>query len=421
MKRIFFLGVGGSGMSSLAYLYAKKGAQVYGSDQNPEAITKPQEKGLITVVPSDDAEEIISTCDLLVFSDAVPANHSDRQFAQTHAIPQMAYQEALGEFTRDYTLIAVTGTHGKSSTTSFLAWILIEAGLDPTVLIGARAPFLDYSGARLGKSSIMIVEADEYRRHFLSLEPKYAVITSIDFDHPDYYTSMEDVQDAYNSFANKVPSDGLLVAPEELTSSLNLLKSCPASFLPLPDNEIPMPLPGEHMRQNANLAITICERLGIPRVQSIAILKDFPGLERRFETVTNIDSMRVVSDYGHHPAEIKATLTGARNAFPSKKIVALFECHMIERLQMFYSDFAEALSMADHVIVCPVFMPKGREGVSTEDDVRLFLKELTRHGVVYERISNFTELPTLLEKIAPEYPLAIGFSAGKLDAILRSL
>ncbi|HLD08937.1 MAG TPA: Mur ligase family protein, partial [Methylophilaceae bacterium] len=195
VKNIFMVGIEGSGMRGLAYLFAKQGFDVAGED---DTAAERREIDGYTIVPQADAAAAVRAADVLVYSDAVKGDHQLRILAEEQGIKQMPYQEALGVFAKQYTTLAVTGTHGKSSTTAMLAHILVEAGYDPTVLVGASLDVFGGRNARAGKGEYFVVEADEYRRHFLALEPTHIIITSIDFDHPDYFTSLEDVEAAYS-------------------------------------------------------------------------------------------------------------------------------------------------------------------------------------------------------------------------------
>src|SRR3989344_9051790 len=194
MKTSIFLGVGGAGMKGLAYLLRESGETVIGYDNNADA----------SEVSLEEAVAALSTVDRLVYTDAAVATHPLREAALKINVPQTPYQEALGEFSQQYTTIAITGTHGKSSTTAFLAHILIEAGFDPSVLVGASMPSLEGKNAQLGKGKYFIVEADEYRKHFLELSPSHIIITTIDFDHPDAFSSLHDVEKAYEEFLTKL-------------------------------------------------------------------------------------------------------------------------------------------------------------------------------------------------------------------------
>lgn len=417
-QHIFLIGIGGSGMSGLGYLLAANGKTVSGCDQDLNVTVLSS----LRLVSEDLAATAVTKSQVVIHSDAVPADHPLLALAKEHSIPICSYQQALGEFAAQYTVLAVTGAHGKSSTTAFLAHILTETGLDPTALIGAPVIAWERRGARAGKSEYMVVEADEYREHFLTLRPKILVITTIDFDHPDFFASLDDVKALYKKFMEQVAEDGHVIVLES-----EYIKY-PASFWP--DTTIRVddaqakqyvaPLPGEHMQTNVALAIEAATLVGISPEQSITALSSFAGLGRRFEKLGEVNGKLVISDYGHHPAEIAATLRGAKELFPGKSIVALFEAHMIERLETFFDEFVDALALAQSVVTCPVFYPAGREG-SVNNLLPRLQAQLTARGVMCTILSDWNNLDSELTNQLQNHDVAIAFTAGVLDGKLRKI
>lgn len=406
MKTSIFLGIGGAGMKGLAYLLRERGETVIGYDNNAD----------VSEVSLEEALAALSTADALVYTDAAVGSHPLREAARTHHVSQVPYQAALGEFSQGYTTIAITGTHGKSSTTAFLAHILMEAGLDPSVLVGASMPSLKGLHAQLGKSKYFIVEADEYRKHFLELSPSHIIITTIDFDHPDAFSSLQDVEHAYEEFMHKLPEGGMVVLPQQEKASHSTM-SFPAntvSVSPEQTADITVVLPGEHMRMNGALAVTLAEALGVPRQQAIESLKTFPGLARRFELLGTVNGCDIRSDYGHHPAEISATIAGAREVYPDSHVVAVFEAHMPLRLHTFFKDFVSALATADEIVIVPPFVPEGRDSSATEDALKLE-QDLSALGKQATYSENNTEF---LHKLQ-ENTTVLLFSAGSLDSLVR--
>lgn len=406
MKTFVFLGIGGAGMRGLAFLLRENGDTVFGFDDD-EANTE---------INIEEAKEKLSYADQLVYTDAAVEDHPLRIAARQAGVPELPYQTALGEFSKKYTTIAITGTHGKSSTTAFLAHICIENKLDPTVLIGASMETLPGKHARLGHSTYFIVEADEYRKHFLELNPTHIIITSIDFDHPDAFSSLEDVEHAYEEFMEKLKEGGTVTLPEHekiAHPNMQFLKQTKTTNKK-DIADISAPLPGEHMNMNAALAIAVAEILGVSRQGAIDALKTFPGLARRFELLGRHNGCDIRSDYGHHPAEIAATLAGARQVYPNSHIVAVFEAHMPLRLKTFFADFVDALAGADEISIVPPFVPAGRDNTALEDALKL-RDELIHKG----KKANFHENPTdFLDTLTVE-SVAILFSAGSLDLSVR--
>lgn len=401
---ILFLGAGGTGMQGLAYLYRESGNTVLLYDDNPD----------IDGVSLPEAIDRLSNISLLVYTDAAPDTHPLRKAAAEKGIKQLPYHEALGKFSQNYKTIAVTGTHGKSSTTAFLAHMCVEAGIDPTVLIGAKMAGLN-GHARLGKGKYFIVEADEYRRHFLALSPSHGIITTVDFDHPDAFSSITDVEHAYSQFIARVAKDGIIAVPEEEYANHPNI-SWPENIMPVPEDtsSFEAPLPGKHMIMNAMLAATIAERLGIPKSDALASLATFAGIERRFELLGNIRGCDIRSDYGHHPAEIRATIASARQAYPSGKLTVLFEAHMPLRLRTFFDDFADALSLADTILITAPFAPAGRDAEGI-DDAKLLVDTIAKKG----KKAMYIEDPIYFINNSLEGDLLLFFSAGTLDSTIR--
>lgn len=420
-KSIFMIGIAGSGMRGLAYLLHAQGNTILGTDEQYDHIHTQADFSEYTLAQEDASEELLSAATVVIYSDAVTKNHPLRVLADKLNIFTQSYQEALGEFASHFTTLAVTGTHGKSSTTAFLAHILIESGLDPTVLVGATVPQWNSRNARAGTSNLFVVEADEYRKHFLTLKPTHAIITTIDFDHPDYYHNITEVEAAYEQFIQQVSEQTAVL---DTVHDSHQTIQWPSNLLQVDSSlasEVSLQIPGHHMRENALLAITIAEQLGVSRKTAVAALTTFTGLSRRFEQLGTINSMHVISDYGHHPEEILATITGARELDKTGKLIVFFEAHTIERLTTFGSDFARALSLADSVVICPVFLPKGREGESTEQEVTTVTDLLTKKGIPVSVLSSYDELADSLNQASASFDTCIGFSAGVLDSKLRNI
>lgn len=424
MNTIFMLGIGGAGMQSLAQLLAARGHTIVGCDYD---ITKTRIPALsaFTIVPEAEAPELLATADRLIYTDAAPPDHPLRVFARQHRIPEQMLFEATGEFSQDFTTIAVTGTHGKSSTTAFLGHILAENNLDPTVQLGAHVGSWPLGNARAGRGKYFVVEADEYRRHFLSLHPAHIIVTAIDFDHPDFFTSLEDVLAAYASFLRQLTPGGIVVCPAALMKQYPSLP-WPATTITVtaPPQRTPLPIPGTHMQSNAALAVAMAAHLGVRTAQAWDTLRTFPGLARRFERIGTVGPMDVISDYGHHPTEIAATLAAAREWYPGKRILAIVEPHMAARVRAFLPLFIQALTThnADAVIVFPTFYVTGRDdAVEAQASTQHFLKTLRRQRDRVFAADSATALATLMREKAGNFDIAIAFTAGVLDTHLRKI
>lgn len=413
------VGIGGSGMRGLAYLLARRGVSIIGTDRDVERLRSELDMAGYRLVDEAAAAAALSQADCLLYSDAVAADHPLRVAAAERGVAEASYPQALGIFARPFQTIAVAGTHGKSSTTAFLGHILIEAGLDPTVLVGARVPTWEGGNARLGASEWFVVEADEYRNHFLTLAPAHVIVTTIDFDHPDFFGSLADVEHTFAQLLSRVAPGGSVVTLADVRRKHAQLP-WPASTI-LVDGEaadLPEPLPGAHMQRNAALAMRMAEGLGVSASAARAALKHFPGLGRRFERLGAVGAMTVISDYGHHPEEIRATLAGARRRYPGKKILALFEPHTESRLARFGEAFAQALAAADGVVLCPLFAVAGRDQEPTHAS-RDLAPRLAALAIPTWVLPAYRALPEQLRDRATQFDVAIAFSAGALDGELR--
>lgn len=412
-RTVFLHGIGGSGMRGLAWLLYKNGKNVRGTD----TVLPNDLPHTFQVASEENAQELLAGIDVYIYSDAVDQQNTVRQAVQTQSIPSLSYQAAVGEFAAPYTTVAIAGTHGKSSTTAFLGHILIEAGRDPTVLVGATVPGWEGMNARFG-STLFVVEADEYRNHFHTLRPTHIVIPSVEFDHPDFFRSLIDVVASFQLFIDRLPPNGSLIIPKSLADK-KLLSLPKNTTIVSAENLPPTPIPGQHMQSNAALAVAAAEQLGVPRKKALAYLTSFPGLGRRFEILGTIGTATVISDYGHHPTEITATLLAARKRYPNQKIAIIFEAHTAERLVAFKERFADVLSQADGVILYPPYLPKGRSVASGKRAYQNLQKLLLEKGTSLEVLAARDQLPAAVTRASATFDIILACSAGVLDQDLR--
>ncbi|MCC6290627.1 UDP-N-acetylmuramate--L-alanine ligase [Candidatus Nomurabacteria bacterium] len=344
MKHLYCIGIGGIGVSALARKYLNDGWRVSGSDRAHSLVTEELEKLGAKVFFEQKAANITPDLDLIIYTIAIPENQAELVRARELGIKTMSYPEALGELSRDYFTVAVAGTHGKTTTTAMLAKICIAAGRDPTVIVGS---FLTDGGSNFipGKSDLLIVEACEYRRSFLNLEPKVLIITNIDNDHLDYYRDLGDIKSAFAEFAKRLPSDGTLITEREYSKIKTDFK---------------LKVPGLHNVHNAQAALSAAAALGINYLTAIEALENFSGSWRRFEYKGKTDNGALVyDDYAHHPTEIRATLSGAKE-IAKKKIFVVFQPHLYSRTKLLFNDFATSFTDADAVIVSPIYAARER-------------------------------------------------------------
>lgn len=420
-KNVFFIGLGGSGMRGLAKLLAHDGKNITGTDAQAARLTNT---GFDIRLENDCANEL-AAADVVVYSDAITTQHPVRTEAQAAGKPVVSYQAALGAYAAGYeNVIAVAGTHGKSSTTAMLGHIVAEAGLDPAVLVGATVAAWQGNARPAQHKKYFIVEADEYREHFLTLRPTCIVLTTIDFDHPDFFADPKASVAAFQRFLSALPPQGTVITPETLVAQFKDDIVWPASTVAVtsPKETLPVYLPGQHMQQNAALAVAAAACLGIAAKQSSESLRTFTGLSRRFETIGKEQGMTVVSDYGHHPTEITATLRAAREQFPEARIAVLLEPHTEERFVRFFSQFTDALAdetLADTVVVCPLYRARATD--APKHDIDELVTALAERRKNIEALTTYDELSDLMAKLAKTHDIALAFTAGELDHQLRIL
>jgi UDP-N-acetylmuramate--alanine ligase len=409
-------------MRNIAHLLLARGAAVVAADVNIKALNGAPALRGATLVDEKAAAEMLQDADAVIYSDALETDHPLRIQGRRLGKPLISYHEAIAQLAENFRLVAVAGTHGKSSTTALLAHILVVAGHDPTALVGAD--LLTWGcGSRAGKSDLFILEADEFRDHFLSFRPAHAIITSIDFDHPDYFTSLEHVVRSFNLFLHHVEPTGAVIIPSGMQHRFPQL-TWPAGTQEVePAGPVPANLLGTHMASNAALAVEMAVLLGVSRGQAAAALALFGGLARRTETLGIWHGLMIISDYGHHPSEIAATLAAVQEKYRGRRIAVLFEPHMLTRLTVLRDDFVTALSRAETVVLAPVFVPHGREDEAGQARavLRQVNEKLLERGVAAHTVEAWPKLEARVRALHNNFDIVLAFSAGELDQKLRSL
>ena len=357
-KHIYMVGIGGIGMSALAQLFAHQGRALSGSDREESpTITLLSQKG-ITVTVGHDRCNVPADTELLVYSDAVWSDNAERIRAKEMSIPEMSYFEALGLVAQAARTVAVTGTHGKTTTTGMLAKVLQDAGEQPTAIVGSIVQ--DFGSNFLaGRDDLFVVEACEYRDHVLKLNPDVLVITNIELDHSDYFPTLEALQDTFRIAAEKVPETGVVVTSPEDPNIAGILKNVRARIVDYRQKAVgEVQLLGEFNRDNARAALAAALAVvpGLSPEAAVKSLSEFKGSWRRFEYKGETPSGALVyDDYAHHPTAMQKTIEAAREKFPSKKIVVAFHPHLYSRTKSLLNEFAEALALSDKAIVAPIY------------------------------------------------------------------
>jgi UDP-N-acetylmuramate--alanine ligase len=370
MNKIHFIGIGGIGVSALAKFYLEKSWQVSGSDACPSKITDDLEKRGAEVLIGQ-REENIKDFDLVVFSPAVREDNPELKRAREKGIRTLSYPQALGELTREYFTIAVSGTHGKSTTTAMLGLILIKAGLDPTIIVGTKLKEFNDSNYRGGKSKYLVIEACEHEASFLNYWPQIIVVTNVEADHLDYYKNLDNVKKSFKEFVSHLKPDGVLVKRDDVEIDFQNTIEFSLKEKELLNNVLK--IPGEHNVLDALAALKTAGVLGVDDKISLSALSLYQGSWRRFE-ITELPGFVLIDDYAHHPTEIQATLRAAREKYSDKKIYCVFQPHQYQRTQLLFDDFVSAFKdsvsqgFVDKLMFLDVYDVKGREGSGEEKE-----------------------------------------------------
>lgn len=375
---IHFIGIGGIGVSALAKYYLKKGWAVSGSDLASSEITLQMEKlGAKVHIGEPRASLVTKNTSKVVFSPAVPKDHAERKAARKLSAQELSYPQALGELTREHFTIAVSGTHGKSTTTAMLGILLAKARLSPTVIVGTKIREFRDSNCRVGKSKYLVIEADEYAASFLNYRPRIAVLTSLEADHLDFYKTLGNIKTAFKKYLGNLPKDGVVVANKDDKNIVQLLKRHEGKIMWYSTSQKEaaelkgkLSVPGRHNLSNALAALAAARLLGVSDKKSFQALSEFKGSWRRFE-IFNLKKPKpytLVSDYGHHPTEIKVTAEAAREKWPKKDIWLVYQPHQHQRTFYLFKDFVSVLSKLpiQKLLLLDIYDVAGRE----EGDIR---------------------------------------------------
>ena len=396
--KIHFIGIGGIGVSALAKYYIKKGHKVSGSDLVRSEITD--------ALKNDGAKIIIGknkfpkNADLIIYSPAVKIKNWKSK------IPILSYPQALGKLTEQHYTLAVSGSHGKSTTTAMIALLLVKAGLDPTVIVGTKLKEFGDSNCRVGKSKYLVIEADEHFASFLNYWPKIMVLTNIEEDHLDYYKNLKNILKTFKKYVSHLPKDGLLVANKDDKNIRKVINEAKqkTEYYSLKQNAANklkkvLKVPGEHNVYNALAALTVGRILKVPDKVSFKALSSYKGAWRRFETkqtTWNKKRITLISDYGHHPTKVRVTLKAAREKYPKKKIWCIYQPHQYQRTYYLFNDFAKVFRRAsiDQIIITDIFDVAGREETKIKKKVssEKLVRAVKKKSVIYlpkEKILNY--------------------------------
>ncbi len=423
VKHAHLVGAGGIGISAVGKWLLSQGVVVSGSDAVQSSITDDLAKCGAAIVIGHDAANIPRDCDLVVYTEAAGEENVERIEASRRGIRQLGHFGFLGELSKGMRTICITGTHGKSTTTAMTGKIFEASGLDPTVFVGSLVPGWELGNLRVGKSDILIIEGDEYKRKMLQLHPETTLITNIELDHADIYKDLDDVIAAFQQLVDK--TTGMTFVNADDVNSQHLLGERVALYS-RSDVRGSVGVPGDFNRANAAAARVATQAYGIADDIIAKSLAAFSGIWRRFERVGvlkwgqvwNRESAEVISDYAHHPTAIKATLAAAKEFFPGRRIVLCFQPHQHNRTKELFDDFVTAFGDADVLVLAEIYGVKGRtedNAISSSD----LLRALHRDNVTYAKTLNDAE--TQLRGVVKDGDVIIVMGAGDIDDVARRL
>jgi UDP-N-acetylmuramate--alanine ligase len=440
--KIHFVGIGGMGMCGIAEVLANMGYRVSGSDMNDTEITRHLSSIGCTVKQGHRADNL-GESDVVVVSSAIKGYNPEVEAARARQIPIIPRAEMLNELMRMKYGIAVAGAHGKTTSTTMMHTVLMAAGWDPTAVIGGRVNSLGLANARWGKSDYLVAEADESDGSFLTLTPTVAIVTNVDAEHLDHYGTYDNVKKAFTDFCNRVPFFGMSALCMDNEGVQDILPNLTKRFTTFgissqatyrarnirPDGlttrfvawrradelgEVSLPMPGQHNVLNALGVLAVADFLGLPFETYVKAIAQFEGVARRFTVRGEVGGVTVVDDFGHHPAEVRATLSGAKQSFGGRRIIAAFQPHRFTRTRDQWAEFPKAFHDADKVVICDIF-PAGEkpiDGITSEGLVRL-AREAGHKDIHY--IPRREDLARWLDEQAKTTDLVITLGAGNIQ------
>ena len=440
ISSVYFLGIGGIGMSALARYFNNNGVKVSGYDKTPTVLTDQLQAEGIAIHFEDDIKLIDKNAGLIVYTPAIPADHAEYNYFKDNNYTVFKRSDVLGMITKATYNICVAGTHGKTTTSAMIAHILRDSGFGCNAFLGGIAT--NY-GTNFWSSdkNISVAEADEYDRSFLKLFPDIAVITAMDADHLDIYGTAEKLEDAFIEFSGQVKPNGLLISkqglhrsnefkvPHHITYSLHDMNAgAYATDIKIKSGSylfdivikgdrlqnIELNMGGMHNIENSIAAIVASRKVGVTDEKIRAAIASFRGVKRRFEYVIKNEEQVMIDDYAHHPEELRALITGARELFPGKKCTVVFQPHLYSRTKDFADGFAEVLAIADEVILLPIYpaREKPMEGVNSE----MILSRMRHNNA---KVLDKTELINELKVTKPEFLITAG--AGDIDKLVEPI
>jgi UDP-N-acetylmuramate--alanine ligase len=418
---IHLIGAGGIGISAVGKFLLAQGKIVSGADSTSSPIIDDLIKRGVVIKIGHDESNIPAECDLVVYTEAAGEDNVEKVEAEKRGIPQLGHFGWLGELSKQYRTICVTGTNGKSTTTAMCGQIFIDAGLDPTVFVGSLVPGFELGNLRIGKSDILIIEGDEYKQKMVQLHPEVTVITNIEEDHLDVYRDLDHIVETFQQLVTQT-AKSVFVNVDDVNSR-KLIGSRIAQYSVNDVIGYELLVPGEFNRANAAAARSVARAFGVSDEVMRKSLENYRGIWRRFEVVGELNGATIVSDYGHHPTAVKATLVGAKKFYPGKRIVLCFQPHQHNRTRELFAGFVESFDEADVLILVEIYGVTGRT-----DDATVSSRDLL--AAVEQRLGDDRPLSYAKDLVEAEQQLrdliepddvVIVMGAGNVDSVARKL
>ena len=445
---VHFIGIGGISMSGLAEILLEEGFHISGSDAKESALTDALEKKGARIYYGQRASNISDSTDVVVYTAAIHPDNPEFARAKELGIPMLTRAELLGQIMRNYdTPIAVAGTHGKTTTTSMLSHILLKGDCDPTISVGGILPAIG-GNIRVGQSETFLTEACEYTNSFLSFFPKISIILNMDADHLDFFKDIDDIRRSFRRFAELLPADGTLIINADTPEYQSITEGLPCQVITygLENNadytasditydefghasfnvrykgsdlgRCSLKVPGSHNVSNALSAVAAGRLLNLPWEVIADGLLSFTGTDRRFQYKGTVGGVTIIDDYAHHPTEIEATLKAAAN-YPHRKVWCVFQPHTYTRTKALLPEFAQALTLADHVVLADIYAARETDtlGISSED----LADRIRELGTPCEYFPTFDEIENFLLENCTQGDLLITMGAGDVVNIGEQL
>ena len=421
IKKVHFIGIGGIGVSAIARMFLARGVGVSGSDTEESEITKELTDMGAQISYGHRAENLADNTDLVVYTIAIDKDNPEFLKAKELGIEARTYSQMLGIISEGYYTVAVSGTHGKTTTTAMFAKVAVSGDLDPTVIVGS---LLKDSGSNLviGGSDLFIVEACEYKRSFLDLKPNILVITNIEEDHLDYYKDLADIQSAFRELVDKMGESDFVVCnlnDEKVKPVIENTKCKIIDYAKVEDIK-DLKVTGEYNQQNAKAAFAVAEILKVENEKIISALIGFEGVWRRFEYKGKTESgAEVYDDYAHHPTEIQAVLKAARAKFPDQKIITVFQPHLYSRTKLLFGDISESFVDTDQVLVTPIYAAREENDSSINSEI--LADEINKNGSSAQAFKDFDEIKQYLKDNTQKDDIILTMGAGDVFKIGEDL